>query len=306
MPWTVKDIPPQHGKLAIVTGANDGLGYDTSAALAAAGAEVIVAARNQERGEDAVRRIRSAHPQTNLRFEQLDLASLASVKSFADRVMRDHPKLDLLINNAGVMALPQRETTEDGFERQFGVNFLGHFALTALLLQLLRKAPAPRAVQLSSLAHRRGRIMFEDLQSERNYSPWAAYSQSKIAMLMFGMELGRRADAAGWNLLSTSAHPGWAHTSLVANGPGLSWSGRIVGWIAPLFSQTSEEGALPTLYAATASDVVQGGYYGPLGRGETKGPPGPAKMAPQALDKDLATRLWDTAEQLTGCKLQIA
>lgn len=306
MDWTVKDIPPQNGKLAIVTGANDGLGYDTSAALAAAGAEVIVAARSPERGEDAVRRIRAAHPQTNVRFEQLDLASLASVKGFADRIARDRSKLDLLVNNAGVMALPKRETTEDGFERQLGVNFLGHFALTAHLLPLLRQAEKPRAVQLSSLAHRRGRIMFDDLQSERKYSAWAAYSQSKIAMLMFGMELGRRADTAGWNLLSTSAHPGWARTSLVANGPGISWSGKIVSWIAPLFSQSSEQGALPTLYAATAPDAVQGGYYGPLGAGETKGPPGPAKIAPQAQDKDVAARLWEAAEQLTDCKLQIA
>lgn len=305
MPWTLNDIPPQHGKLAIVTGANDGLGFDTSAALAAAGAEVIVAARNPERGEDAVQRIRGAHPQTNVRFEQLDLASLGSVRRFAERIAGNHPKLDLLINNAGVMALPKRETTEDGFERQIGVNFLGHFALTAHVLPLLRKAPAPRAVQLSSLAHLRGRIAFDDLQSERKYSAWPAYSQTKLAMLMFGIELGRRADASGWNLLSTSAHPGWARTSLVANGPGLSWSGKIVSWIAPLFSQTSEEGALPTLYAATASDVVQGGYYGPLKRGETVGPPGVAKKAAQALDEGVAARLWETAEQLTGCKLQI-
>jgi NAD(P)-dependent dehydrogenase (short-subunit alcohol dehydrogenase family) len=306
MAWTVYDIPPQHGKLAIVTGANDGLGYDTSAALAAAGAEVIVAARNQERGEEAVRRIRSAHPQTNVRFERLDLASLASVRSFAERMNKDHPKLDLLINNAGVMALPKRDTTQDGFERQIGVNFLGHFLLTALLQPLLRKAPTPRTVQLSSLAHRRGRIAFDDLQSERKYSPWAAYSQTKLAMLMFGIELGRRTDAAGWNLLSTSAHPGWARTSLMANGPGTSLSGRIASWVAPLFGQSSAQGALPTLYAATAPDVVQGGYYGPMGAGEIKGPPGPAKVAPQALDKDVAAGLWAAAEKLTGCRFQLA
>lgn len=306
MSWTVNDIPPQHGKLAIVTGANCGLGYDTSAVLAAAGAEVILAARSPERGEEAVRRIRAAHPQTNVRFEQLDLGNLASVRSFVERVTGEHNKLDLLINNAGVMALPRRETTDDGFERQMGVNYLGHFALTAHLLPLLRNAETPRAVQLSSLAHMRGRIAFDDLQHERGYKPWDAYSQTKLAMLMFGIELGRRADAAGWNLTSTSAHPGWARTELVANGPGLSWSGKIVSWVAPLFSQSSEAGALPTLYAAVSPDVVQGGYYGPLGKGEIKGPPGPAKSAPQALDKDVAARLWDESERLTGTRLQIA
>ena len=303
--WTLSDIPSRHGRVALVTGANSGIGYDTCAALAAAGAEVILAARSPERGEAAVRKLRAAHPQTNVRFEQLDLGSLASVREFARRILDNHTRLDLLINNAGVMALPKRETTEDGFERQMGVNFIGHFALTAHLLPLLRKAPMPRAVQLSSLAHTRGQIHFDDLQWERSYSAWGAYSQTKLAMLMFGMELGRRADAAGWNLISTTAHPGWARTALVANGPGMSWSGRIVSWIAPLFSQSSKDGALPTLYAAVSPDVVQGGYYGPMGRGETRGPPGPARIAPQALDREVAARLWDESERLTGCTLQI-
>ena len=305
MIWTTNDIPPQHGRLAIVTGGNSGIGYDTSAALAAAGAEVIVAGRDAARCEEAVSRIRAIHPDAKIRFERLDLGSLASVREFAAGIADAHGKLDLLINNAGVMALPKRQVTEDGFERQLGVNFLGHFALTALLMPLLDAAYAPRTVQLASLAHKPGRINFDDLQSEKRYSPQKAYYQSKLAMLMFGIELGRRAQAAGSKLLSTSAHPGWANTSLLTNGLGTILVGRIVAWIWPKISQSSEAGAWPTLYAATAPDAVQGGYYGPQGKGERKGPPGPAVIAPQARDESVAARLWEEAERLTGQRLQI-
>lgn len=305
MPWTANDIPAQNGRVAIVTGGNSGIGYDACWPLAAAGAEVVLAARDSGRGEEAAGRIREAHPQAKIRFEQLDLGSLQSVRDFADRIGDTYEKLDLLINNAGVMALPRRQTTEDGFERQFGVNFLGHFALTALLAPLLGKAEAPRTVQLSSLAHRRGRINFSDLQAEQRYAPWDVYCQSKLAMLMFGIELGRRADAAGWNLVSTSAHPGWANTRLMANGPGTAWSGRVLQLIAPLFMQSSEAGAWPTLYAATSSNAVQGGYYGPSGKGERVGPPGTARIGPQALDEVGAARLWDEAERLTGTKFTL-
>lgn len=305
MPWTINDIPAQDGKIAIVTGGNSGIGYDACWPLAVAGAEVVLAARDRRRGEEAAARIRANHPKPNVRFEQLDLGSLASVRDFAGRIGDSCEKIDLLINNAGVMALPKRDTTEDGFERQFGVNFLGHFALTAHLIPLLRKAAAPRTVQLSSLAHRRGRINFEDLQAERRYSPWEVYSQTKLAMLMFALELGRRADAARWGLLSTAAHPGWANTRLMANGPGSVWSGRLLQMVSPLFMQSSAAGAWPTLYAATSGGASQGGYYGPQGKGEIKGPPGPAKVASQALNEAVAARLWGVAEELTGVRLDL-
>ncbi|MGE0179325.1 MAG: SDR family NAD(P)-dependent oxidoreductase, partial [Sphingomonas sp.] len=201
MGWTVKDMPSLAGKTAIVTGSNSGLGYETALALAGAGAETIVAARSRDKGEAAVARIEAVHPRATARFEPLDLGSLASVSAFAERIAAAHGRLDILVNNAGVMALPERETTEDGFERQIGVNFLGHFALTARLLPLLRAAKDARAVQLSSLAHkRRGGLDFDNLQGERDYSPWQAYSFSKLAMLMFALELDRRSRAGGWGV----------------------------------------------------------------------------------------------------------
>jgi len=209
--------------------------------------------------------------------------------------------LDLLVNNAGLMALPTRQTTEDGFEMQFGVNFLGHFKLTQLLLPLLMKAPAPRVIQLSSIAHRQGRINFDDLQAERAYNPWKVYNQSKLAMLMFAFELQRRSDAGGWGLLSLAAHPGIARTALVANGPGASsptaWALKLA---APLITQSAEAGALPILLAATSPSVTHGSYYGPTGFMEFRGPPGIAKAEPQARDQAAAARLWNTAERLTA------
>jgi NAD(P)-dependent dehydrogenase (short-subunit alcohol dehydrogenase family) len=301
MGWTVKDMPSLAGKLAIVTGANSGLGYETALALAGAGAETIVAARSAERGETAVARIRAAHPGAKVRFEALDLGSLASVKAFAERIAATHERLDILVNNAGVMALPARETTEDGFERQFGVNFLGHFALTAQLLPLLRKTPGARVVQLSSLAHaRRGVMDFADLQGERDYRPWRSYSYSKLAMLMFALELDRRARAAGWDIKSVAAHPGWARSELIDNGMGKGFGARVTGMIFPLLAQSAAAGALPTLYAATAPEAEGGAYYGPQGRGERKGPPGPARMSGPSRDPEVAARLWAEAERLTG------
>ena len=303
MGWTVKDMPSQAGKVAIVTGANSGLGYETALALAGAGAETIVAARSRERGEAAVARIRAAHPQANVRFEALDLGSLASVAGFAERIAAGHDRLDILVNNAGVMALPARQTTEDGFERQIGVNYLGHFALTARLLPLLRSTEGARVVQLSSLAHaRRGVIDFGNLQGEREYSPWRAYSFSKLAMLMFMAELDRRARAGGWSVASMAAHPGWARSELIDNGMGRSFGARLTGFIFPLLAQSTAAGALPTLYAATAPEAESGAYYGPQGRGERKGPPGPARMSGPARDPDSAARLWEEAERLTGVR----
>lgn len=297
-------MPFLDGKLAIVTGANSGLGYETALALAGAGAETIVAARNREKGEAAAARIRAAHPAAKVRFEPLDLGSLASVAAFAERIGAAHDRLDILINNAGVMALPARETTEDGFERQVGVNFLGHFALTAQLMPLLRKANGARVVQLSSLAHkRRGGLDFDNLQGERDYQPWQAYSFSKLAMLMFALELHHRSHTSGWGIASMAAHPGWARSELIGNGMGKSLGARLAGQLFPLVAQSTAAGALPTLYAATAPEAESGGYCGPQGRGERRGPPGPAWMTAEARDEAAARRLWEEAERLTGTSL---
>ncbi|MGQ0660387.1 oxidoreductase [Sphingosinicella sp.] len=305
MGWTVNDMPSLAGKIAIVTGANSGLGYETALALAGAGAETVVAARSRGKGETAVARIRAAHPAAKVRFEALDLGSLASVAAFAGRIAAGHDRLDILVNNAGVMALPARETTEDGFERQIGVSFLGHFALTARLLPMLRKTGGARVVQLSSLAHaRRGGIDFDNLQGEREYQPWQAYSFSKLAMLMFALELDRRARAGGWSVASMAAHPGWARSELIDNGMGKSIGARLIGLLFPLVSQSAAAGALPTLYAATEPEAASGCYYGPQGRGERRGPPGSARMSDAARDEAAARRLWEEAERLTGVSFQ--
>ena len=299
------DAPPHTGKLAIVTGTG-GLGFETALGLARAGVAVVLAGRDPIKGEDARARIATTVAGARVSFMQLDLASLASVAAFANSFAARHDRLDILINNAGVMALPARKTTVDGFEMQFGTNFLAAFALTGHLLPLLRRSSTARIVQLSSLAHRRGRIDFDDLQGERRYRPWKAYCQSKLAMLIFALELQRRSDRHGWGLTSLAAHPGWATSDLIANGPahgrrgisGLLW--RLVPLLAPLLSQSTAAGALPTLYAATAADVAKAGYYGPDGLREVKGLPAPAAIIGEANDPAVAARLWDIAEQSTG------
>jgi NAD(P)-dependent dehydrogenase (short-subunit alcohol dehydrogenase family) len=302
--WAIADIPPQGGKLAVVTGATGGLGYQTAIRLAQAGAEVVLTGRNEAKGREAVSKIRNQFPDAKISFDVLDLASLASVADFARRFATTHSSLDLLINNAGVMALPTRQTTADGFEMQFGTNYLGHYALTARLLALLRRAHQPRVVSLSSIAHRTGFIQFSDLQGERFYSPWKAYNQSKLAMLMFALELQRRSDAAGWNLISNASHPGWARTDLFANGPGFGLISVASQFAAPLFSQSAESGVLPTLFAATSPQAEGGGYYGPNGLYELRGPPAPARIMPQARDKAAAAKLWDVSQQLTGVSFE--
>lgn len=300
-PWTIADIPPQNGKFAIVTGANSGIGYDTALELARAGAEVVIATRNSARGDAAVTRIKAAIPHALVRFEMLDLASLSSVQDFAGRMKASHSKLDILVNNAGVMALPRRRLTMDGFETQLGINFLGHFLLTARLLPLLMKAPAPRVVQISSIAHRQGKIALDDLQAENSYKPWRVYQQSKLAMLMFALELQRRSDAGGWGITSLAAHPGIATTELVANGPGnRSLMARLLPVFGRFITHSSAAGALPTLLAATAPNAAPGGYYGPSGFKEFRGPPSVAKIEPQARDEAMAKALWAEAERLTG------
>ena len=302
MAWTTRDMPSQAGKLAVVTGANAGLGYETALALAAAGAEVVVAARNSAKGEAAVGRILERYPSARARLELVDLASLASVRDFAVRIADGCKQLDLLINNAGMMMPPRLQTTQDGFELQFGVNYLAHYALTAQLLAPLRRAPAPRVVSLSSGVHHTGAIAFDDLNwARRPYSAMGAYSQSKLAMLMFAFELQRRSDAAGWGLVSNAAHPGYARTELIANGPGAkSAFGRVTAVLGPLISQSAADGALPTLFAATSPEAVGGGYYGPSHMFEMKGPPKRARVAPAARAAAAAARLWDVSETLTG------
>jgi NAD(P)-dependent dehydrogenase (short-subunit alcohol dehydrogenase family) len=299
--WNTADIPSQSGKTVVITGANSGIGYPTALELARAGAQVIIAGRSEAKGLAAVSSIKATLPAASVRFELLDLASLASVAACAARINAALQSLDILINNAGIMMLPTRQTTEDGFEMQFGVNYLGHFALTAQLLPLLRKAAAPRTVQLSSVAHRGGKIDFADLQRLK-YSALATYNQSKLAMLMFAVELQRRSDANGWNILSTAAHPGVAKSELIANGMGNSLSGGATQLFVKLFGHSSAAGALPTLYAATSPLAAPGGYYGPSGFQEMKGPPAVAVIKPQALDPVTAKRLWDVSEELTKTK----
>jgi NAD(P)-dependent dehydrogenase (short-subunit alcohol dehydrogenase family) len=299
--WSTAEIPPLNGRTAVITGATGGLGYETALALAGAGAAVVLTGRSEAKGRLALQAIRDRFPNASIAYEHLDLAKLASVADFAARFAAGHDSLDLLINNAGVMALPTRQTTSDGFEMQFGTNYLGHYALTAHLLALLRRGDRPRVVNLSSLAHRSGAIDFGDLQGTQSYRPWKAYCQSKLAMLMFALELQRRSDAARWGLMSNAAHPGFARTELIANGPGASglfW--QVNRLFQPYVSQSAAEGALPTLFAATSPQAKPSGYYGPNGFYELKGPPSQAKIMPQAKDVAAAARLWDVSAGLTG------
>ncbi len=302
--WTLADIPRQSGRRAVVTGTG-GLGYETALALAAAGAHVVLAGRNETKGRGSVVRILNLHANASITFERVDLASLASVAAFAEQMEAVGAPIDLLVNNAGVMAPPRRRATADGFELQFGTNHLGHFALTGRLLPLLRAGKTPRVVTVSSGAHHTGRIDFDDLQWQtRRYQPWAAYSQSKLANLLFAFELQRRSDAAAWGLISVAAHPGYARTELIANGPGAtSLMSRFGGaLIAPWASQSAADGALPQLFAATSPDAQPGGYYGPGRRFELVGPPGPARISAAAQDQDAARRLWEVSEGLTGVR----
>jgi NAD(P)-dependent dehydrogenase (short-subunit alcohol dehydrogenase family) len=291
-------IPSKVDRTAVVTGATGGLGYETALALAKAGSEVILTGRDDQKGRSAIEKISREVTGAKVSYEHLDLANLASVANFAQR-MQARPSLDLLINNAGVMALPRRQTTADGFEMQFGTNHLGHFALTARLMPLLCRSNGPRIVSISSLAHRTAFIDFGDLQGARLYSPWKAYGQSKLACLIFAIELQRRSDAAGWNLISNAAHPGFSRTNLFASGPGGLIS-LATDFAAPLFGHSAADGARPILFAATSSDARPGAYYGPGGFSELRGAPAPALIMPQARDAATATKLWDLSEKLTG------
>ncbi len=294
---TQSDIPVQHGRTAIVTGTG-GLGFEDALALARAGARVVIAGRNGAKGSEALSRIRAAVPSAQVCFEQLDLASLISVAAFAARISDRYNSIDILINNAGVMVPPRREVTADGFELQFGTNYLGHFALTAHLLPLLREGA--RVVSLSSVAARAGVIDFVDLNSARSYAAMRAYSQSKLACLMFALELQRRSDAMGWEIRSIASHPGIARTDLLHNGPGRRSVPGLARTLLPFLFQPANRGALPTLYAATSADAAGGAYYGPDGIAEVRGYPALAKTPTQAQDQTVAARLWQVSEALTG------
>lgn len=299
MPWTVKDIPAQSGRLAVVTGTG-GLGFEDALALARAGAEVVLAGRNPAKGAASVEAIQRQVPGAKIRFAALDLALLASVAAFADGLARQTEAVDILINNAGVMVPPQRQVTADGFELQLGTNYLGHFALTGRLLPLLRRGKAARVVTLSSVAARGGRIDFDDLQAVKGYRPMPVYSQSKLACLIFAQELQRRSAAAGWGVTSIGAHPGVARTDLMHNAPGRFSAAGIARSALWFLFQPVAQGALPTLYAATAPDATPGGYYGPDRLSETRGYPTSAKVPPAAVEPGVAERLWRVSEELTG------
>jgi NAD(P)-dependent dehydrogenase (short-subunit alcohol dehydrogenase family) len=302
--WTTDDIPSLAGRTAVVTGANSGLGFETTLALARAGAHVVLACRDQARGGDALDRVRQAVPAADVRLDRLDLADLASVRKFAADFSAEHDGLDILVNNAGVMAIPRRETT-DGFEMQFGTNHLGHFALTGLLLESLLGRPAARVVTVSSTAAAIGRIRFDDLQGSRRYGKWTAYGQAKLANQLFALELDRRATNLGVDLVSVAAHPGYAATNLQAVGPLMSGS-RLMERLNDLanlvFAQSAADGALPSLYGATAPGVRGGEYFGPDRLFGMRGHPKPVSFVRAANKLETARRLWEVSETLTGVR----
>ena len=300
--WTAENIPSLDGTLAVVTGANSGIGFYTSLELARAGAEVVLAARSAVKGKEAVDRIKSELPNAKVRLELLDLASLESVRAFARR-FETEGKLDLLINNAGVMSIPKRETTQDGFEKQFGTNYLGPFALTMLLLPMLKRSSRSRVTTVSSSAAAMGpkKINFDDLQSQKDYSPWKAYCQAKLADLMMMLELGRRANAAGWSLISNGAHPGYARTNLQTSGPGKE-KPAVQKLIEVFFAHDAFHGALPTLRAATSTAMESGAYFAPGKLFGMKGDPVRIAIPKPAQDEEAARGIWEIAEELTGTR----
>jgi NAD(P)-dependent dehydrogenase (short-subunit alcohol dehydrogenase family) len=291
--WTAAEIPDQSGRVALITGANSGLGLATARALARASATVLLACRDVAKGE----RARASMP--GAQVIALDLADLASVHECAATIRQQHERLDLLILNAGVMA-PPRRLTKDGFESQIGTNHLGHFALTGLVLDRLLAGPDPRVVTVSSEYHRIGKIDFEDLHGERSYRRWRAYGQSKLANLMFCFELARRAAAAGTELKSVAAHPGYAATNLQFAGPARFHERAVMALSNRLIAQSAEMGALPTLFAATVPEIPGGTFIGPDGFMEQRGYPHVVSATSKAYDEDVWRRLWDVSEQLTG------
>ena len=292
--WTAENIPDLTGKIAIVTGANSGIGYEMARALAGKEATVILACRNQAKGEAAVQQIDREYPEAKAGRMQLDLSDLASVRRFAGAFTSHYDRLDILINNAGIMVPPFGKTA-DGFELQFGTNYLGHFALTGLLVDLIIHTPRARVVTVSSGGHRFGEIDFDNLNAEKGYDGQRAYAQSKLANLLFTYELQRRFEGAGVDAIAVAAHPGWTATNLQAH-----W--RMVRILNPFIAQQPKMGALPTLYAATAPDVRGGDYYGPRGWQELRGHPTKVQSSARSHDTAVAAKLWAISEELTGVR----
>jgi len=295
--WTAEQLSDQTGRVAIVTGANSGIGFETARVLAEKGATVVMACRNLVKANPKADEIRGAHPEATVEVMELDLSDLESVRRFADAFRAKHSRLDLPINNAGIMVPPYGTTTQ-GFETQFGVNHLGHFALTGSLLDLVIQTPGSRIVTVSSVAHQFGKIQFSDLNSEKGYKAQSAYGQSKLANLLFTYELQRRLAAAGKDTLAVAAHPGWTETNLQEHAKGVKFLNRF-------FGQEPLMGALPTLYAATESDVNGAEYYGPSGFMEMNGPPKRVRSNRRSRDQDVAERLWSVSEELTGVRFQL-
>jgi NAD(P)-dependent dehydrogenase (short-subunit alcohol dehydrogenase family) len=300
--WKQNDIPDQNGKVVIVTGGNSGIGYEAALALAGKNAQVILAVRSVDKGEEAAQLIRQRYPQAQVIVMALDLSDLKSVRAFAENFLKQYQRLDVLINNAGVMALPKRKTA-DGFEMQFGTNHLGHFALTGLLLPVLKATPNGRIVTVSRGVHVSGDIHFDDLQWEKTYDRWGAYAQSKLANLLFAYELQRQLAATGSSLISVGCHPGYAATNLQAAGPQMDGS-AVRLWMMnianAIFAQGQDMGALPTLFAAVAPEVNGCDYIGPTSLGGMRGYPDKVKSNNKSYDEVLAKRLWQVSEELTG------
>jgi len=301
--WSADQIPDESGRTAIVTGSNSGIGLSAARELARAGAHVVLGCRSTDKAEAAARDIREAVGGAELEAAELDLGSLGSVRAFAEGFRERHDGFDLLINNAGVMAPPRRETA-DGFELQFGTNHLGHFALTGSLLDAMQARSDARVVTVTSTAHWYGRIYFDDLQGERSYRRWLAYGQSKVANLLFALELDRRLRAAGSEIRSLAAHPGYAATKLQTTGP-TSVDSFVLGVTNRVFAQSADMGALPTLYAATYSGLESGLLIGPGGFAEQRGHPKPVPPRGRARDPAVAARLWTVSEELTGVRYDL-
>ncbi len=291
--WNANDIQDLTGRMAIVTGANSGIGYETARALALRGANVILACRNATKAQTAVDQIRSEGPTGTAAFMELDLSSLASIRAFTEAFKAEHSRLDLLINNAGIMMPATRQTTTDGFEVQFGVNHLGHFQLTLQLLDLLKTTPKARVVTVSSVAHQQGSINFDDLNSESSYGRIRSYGQSKLANLLFTLELQRQLDEEGADVIAVAAHPGWTATNLQQHV-------SLFKFLNNFLAQSPEDGALPTLYAAVGDDVKGGDYYGPGGFLEWKGSPDKADIRPHGRDAAIARQLWNVSTEMTA------
>jgi NAD(P)-dependent dehydrogenase (short-subunit alcohol dehydrogenase family) len=303
--WTFDNIPDQQGTLAIVTGSNSGVGYEAARGLSRKGAQVILAVRSTEKGDAAVNAIRAEHPSAQLQVMVLDLADLSSVRRFAETFLKQHKHLNILINNAGVMALPYRRTT-DGFEMQFGTNHLGHFALTGLLMPAIAATPGARMAAVSSINHNFGRINFDDLNGERRYDRWAAYNQSKLANLLFAYEFQRRLVVNNINAIGVGCHPGFTSTNLQLVGAQMEGSGLMESAMRVLqvFGQDQPTGALPLLYAATSPDVKGGDYIGPTSMGGLYGYPAKAQSNSRSHDPEAARRLWEISEKLTDVQYQ--